>query len=558
MSCRTILRFFGTLWILCVFLSEASLAHTSISVAVDSNILVFDGKVLFAQGTGSLTMLDLETGGVVLRKSPPDGFEFGGMLCKHKLGIVMANHSRVALLDAETLDVVWSVDESYDAAIGEDHFIAHDGYHTVRCFDIATGKQVWSTSMEAGWQLRAVGNEAVISTPLMYDKGHIVKLFELATGRELFVRQAKDDEQFLNVYFDGDNVYLLTAAKDAPLAQQQSFPTPENLIELGPDGQPLRKIDFQLDSIVGEFGYKTPDHGFFFEDRFFSEEGSVRDAYPHEPAGWAAEWGKKDSFTESVSSGVLVERDFRDITGKVGTLLQLVADEGGWSGYISYFRDAGWIGLYTEAQGSLVFASGRGHVECIDIATGQSRWLYVFPVVDRTMSYSRNGMPPMLTVQAAAYRSGLAKLGAAAGTLAFQKGVDVSSLDLDEFRASTPYLGRIIIDPQPDDPFADVIPKLVYRAAACAAFPVIIMAIVVSITVRHRRQTVNTKGAAATLRSKDYGLCFWLALPLAAFPIMGIMAYGRVDPIIETCLWSVLGLSCVFIFYAGYKAESAG
>jgi hypothetical protein len=35
-------------------------AYTSVRVALDSNILVDGGRVIFAQGTGSLTVVDLE------------------------------------------------------------------------------------------------------------------------------------------------------------------------------------------------------------------------------------------------------------------------------------------------------------------------------------------------------------------------------------------------------------------------------------------------------------------------------------------------------------------
>src|SRR5208283_3343033 len=64
-------------------------AHTAISVALDSNILVDRGRVIFAQGTGSLTVLDLETGEVLLRKKPEKDFSYSGKFEPSANGVLM-------------------------------------------------------------------------------------------------------------------------------------------------------------------------------------------------------------------------------------------------------------------------------------------------------------------------------------------------------------------------------------------------------------------------------------------------------------------------------------
>ena len=544
-----------TLWSLGVLQPGESLAHTSRIVAIDSNILVFDGKVLFAQGTGSLTLLSLDNGSVRLRKSLPEECRLGGTFFKHKLGVLVADYGRTALLDTDTLDIIWTIEKSHDVAIGNDYFLSDDGEHTVSCFEIATGKRVWSTTMQGGWQIRTAGNFSIVSTPLFYDEMHAMKLFQLDTGREMFHRQAKDGERFLNVYFDGKSVYALIAPHDAPTVDCE--PAPKSLIEIGLDGRQLRTIDFQSGDIIGEYGYKTSRHGFFFEGRYFSGDGTVRDAYPHEPGRWAAEWGKKDASTETIPAGVLVERTIRDKAGESGTLLQLVTGKTNWTGYVAYSDEARSLVRYIQAQKRLVFASGGGHVECIDVATGKSQWLYVFPVIRRTTSYSSHAMPPMLTEQAAAYRRGLAKLGANAGTLRIPDDTDLTAINLAQFRNSAAYPGKITIDPKPDDPFANLVPKLVYRAAAFGAVPVVIMPFVISATVRRRRKAMQPEGLPAALQSKDYRLFSRLALTLAAVPFAGIMLYGRVDPLVTKCLWSVVGLAFVFFFYFRYKVKAA-
>lgn len=532
---------------------SSSHAHTAMTIAVDSNLLVFDGKVLFAQGTGSLTLLDLATGKVLLRKPPPHEWDFGGKLFKHKQGILMSDYSRTALLDDNTLEVIWSLEKTCDAAIGKDHFISHDGYHTVTCLEIATGNSVWITTMQGGWRLLASDDLVVVGTPHMYDEGHAVKLLELDSGEELFHRQANEDEQFLNFYFDGESVYLMKSKKEG--REPDIDPVPEQLEVIGLDGQSLRIIDFQSDDILGQYGYKTPNHGFFLEGRYYSSDGSVRNAYPHEPDRWATEWSKEEALTETIPSGVLIERTLEDAANETGNALQLVSEAASWNGYVSYYDDARWLGRYTEAEGQLIFASGRGHVECIEIATGQPQWIYVFPVIRRTMSYSRYGMPPMLTERAAAYRNGLKNLGVKSGTLRIPDGEALSSINFKRLRDATEYTGTIIVDPAPDDPFADYVPRLVYRAAAFAALPVLIICCFVAIRIRRRKSSIGHDDSGPALLQNDFRFISGVALPMGVFAYVGIMLYGRVDPTITKCLWSVLGLAVFTCFYAAYKSQ---
>jgi len=53
------------------------------------------------------------------------------------------------------------------------------------------------------------------------------------------------------------------------------------------------------------------------------------------------------------------------------------------------------IRAVAAAQGRILLGSNMGHVECLDAHTGKSLWLYVFPTMRHTMSYSSpNGLPP--------------------------------------------------------------------------------------------------------------------------------------------------------------------
>src|SRR5262245_8606755 len=90
-------------------------AYTSVRVALDSNILVDGRRVIFAQGTGSLTALSLETGEVLVRKKPKSNFEYSGKLGRSVHGILMMSYGRIALLDENTFEPVWRADHCYGA-----------------------------------------------------------------------------------------------------------------------------------------------------------------------------------------------------------------------------------------------------------------------------------------------------------------------------------------------------------------------------------------------------------------------------------------------------------
>lgn len=121
----------------------------------------------------------------------------------------------------------------------------------------------------------------------------------------------------------------------------------------------------------------------------------------------------------------------------------------------------------TDAAGKLLLGSSEGQVECVDIDTGRARWIYVFPVIRRTMSYSTPyGMPPYRTQQAADYWEDVRKTDFLGGSLLLSEGFDVSSCAWSELQDSREYAGRVVFDPSPDDPF----PNLRRRAMWLAVY----------------------------------------------------------------------------------------
>src|SRR5262249_539216 len=109
-----------------------------------------------------------------------------------------------------------------------------------------------------------------------------------------------------------------------------------------------------------------------------------------------------------LQSGVFADFPSKDADEKIGQLLQMIKAKGSWKAYAAHLGEQGVVSTVTETDGRLLVGSSEGHVECLDIESGRPRWLYMFPVIRQTASYSiPYGMPPYLTQRAAEYREGL-------------------------------------------------------------------------------------------------------------------------------------------------------
>ena len=181
--------------------------YTYARVALGSNILVDGERVIFAQGTGSLTVLDLETGNVLLRKKPASHFLYSGRLQKTNHGVLMMGYDRIALLDGRTFDIVWQAGGCHGAVMDGEYVVSHDGNHTVTGRNVHSGKVCWTTQMEGGWQLMAVNGKALVNTP-DYAQSTLL-ILDLETGRKLLRHQAPAGFRWLDVYFDGQRIYLV-------------------------------------------------------------------------------------------------------------------------------------------------------------------------------------------------------------------------------------------------------------------------------------------------------------------------------------------------------------
>jgi hypothetical protein len=311
-------------------------AYTYERVALGSNILVDGERVIFAQGTGSLTVLDLETGNVLLRKKPSTRSPYSGQLQKTAHGVLMMGYDTIALLDGRTFDIVWQAHACYGAATDGEYVVSNDGNSTVNCRKVQSGKVCWTSRMDGGWQNTAVNGKALVNTPDYVQQSALLVL-DLETGRELLRHQAPDGFHWFEVYFDGQHIYFVD---DGGIKGEWHRGEPRNLRTVNLQGNIVAQAAYNSPEVVP--GQKWRWNGtFLWGDKYFRHDGHVgrvRTVNEHERRAivgfWnksnglhfdlqrpANHWGERQFLPDVLASGVFMNVPTQDALGEAGQLL---------------------------------------------------------------------------------------------------------------------------------------------------------------------------------------------------------------------------------------------
>lgn len=114
---------------------------------ISSNFLVYDGRVLFTQGDGTLTLLDLETGKVLKRGTEQwhiDHFR------NTRYGILAIGSGSAYMLDRDSLKPKWESQCGSSRCLSDELLLSGVGDGAVECRQLRDGMLAWSCKLGKG------------------------------------------------------------------------------------------------------------------------------------------------------------------------------------------------------------------------------------------------------------------------------------------------------------------------------------------------------------------------------------------------------------------------
>ena len=470
-------------------------AFTFRQVGVDSNLLIDGDRVVFCQSDGSLTALAVKTGQVLRRVK---GHDLSGTLKRIPPGILMLQYGSIALLNPTNFTSVWKTESHYNPTVLSNALISYDGNGLVENRDLRTGTVRWSFELPGALDVIAESGKVLVHRAATYEDDRVptTVMLDLESGKELFRKTPPSGTHWPAVFFDGQKIYL----KQGSYSGKPSDYKLERLVVWDAQGEEINSIalspklqdelrwgssPFDLDQKTFYGGHVYPDRWSIPNERF----GRLL------PRGDQANEVSEAAYDLGDGFVFLQREDRRNHLRNQATEIELRSPEQHWTGVLPYLSHRGHIAAVARAPGKLLIGSNLGHVECVNAATGESLWLYVFPTIRHVMSFSSHGMPPMMSESAAIFRNE-------------NKTPPSSGLKrVNESAKPT----RVIIDPEPTNPF-EKLPLLLSVTWGGAIAPLIALAF-----LRLHPRT----------RQWNLGLISVLVLAL----VFGcFMSYGRVSP----------------------------
>jgi len=475
-------------------LSLGCSAYTFWQVGVGSNFLIESNRVVFAQSDSSLTVLAIDSGAVLERRKRGD---FSGRLKRVPFGILLLQYSSISLLDATNFSTIWQTDLAYEPNVLENSLVSYDGNGVVARRNLNDGTVRWTFSLPGALEVVAEGDKVLINRAATYEKKNVPALvmLDLESGKEIFRKTPPDGIQWPKIFFDGQNVYI----EEGAFSGKRSDYELENLVVWSAQGQEIRRIPLDEKTRKEIRFSDSPfdlDQKTFFQSHVYSNRWSIS----------SERFGKICS-TENQSNGVtcynlddgfaFTERCKYSAGGQSYKCeVELESPEGHWEGVLAYLSKGGRISAIARISDRILLGTDRGQVECINARTGESLWLYVFPTIRQTLSYSSPyGMPPMMSQAAKLYRDDNRTIP--------QTGLQL----LNQNSRRT----RVIVDPEPADPFHDL-PGFLAITWGGAVVPLLVLIFL----HMHRRTRTWTLAPLSALLT---------VVPFACF-----MQFGRVSP----------------------------
>jgi hypothetical protein len=486
---RVYLLFFTTLVSMFFWIPKAYPTIYPI-IGVSSNFLIDDGRVFFAQADDSLTVLDLKTGVVIERKKER---LYSGTLLRIDEGILVLTYNRITLLDSKILTPIWETDKIYKPNIIEGFLVSYDGNSLVECRDLHDGKVCWSYNLPGALDIVAEKGKVLIHRAATFEGSPVIVLINLQTGEELFKKVPPPGMHYGNVYFDGERIYL----ESGPFSAHRYNAIFDKMIILDLSGKEISSINVpsgfkKLRRYTGEPFFSLGDKIFARERVWASHEAipPIRPGSPHNVRKYNTPSNKEATeYIFKIDSGWVVEEAIE----KAGKTIELKSRNAYWKGTLPYLKKFEDVVVVAEAENKLLLGTNVGHVECIEMTSGRSLWIYVFPTMFHGIPYKSNGETEFLDRQAEIFHLGNER--------------NVPSSGMRLFSQEESNKPSIILDPKPWNPFSKL-PLYLAIAWTEALFPIIIFA-VLSLVQRRRTWDSRISAIAGLVLATISALCFF-------------------------------------------------
>ncbi len=539
--------------LLCWSASEAYCTSWRTPTAIESNLLAFDGKLAFLQGSGGLTVLDLETGQVLLRKMLEGNLRYAGEFIKCPGGVLLVGSRQSTLCDADTFEPVWTIENTHSVVVDGPHIISCDGYHTVFCHDSRTGKERWSEEIRGGWQLM-IFRDIVIVVSVAYDGGiPAFWVIDADTGRERYHKSPPADRDWYRVHCDGEFVYAVTGK----IPPNEYSALPQGLIRYDLDGRELEQLDLSSPEIsrLDEWPHSPLVYG----GKVFPKHRNCRLAYPHERKPVDLSILSEYADTHALPSGLFVHEQLKDINGDKSHVVRLLSEDYHWSAYLPYSQPNEWLEAVVQADNRVVFCSSGGQIECFDSKSGKSQWTYMFPSFRRVLAaadcYIGSFWQSKETSQADMFAKGLTSLGNKTGSIPIPDTQNPADIQWPVLMQDTEYAGRVSVDPNPKLRFRD----LPERLTSTRAFLVALSIPFVLLLFWHARWLTNRSVQIAEgtgTAKKHYMLIAGCGIVVFTAAAIGLHLFGQVSSTSTSLYWGVALTSLALSWRAMNRATA--
>lgn len=369
MTFSSVFRVSGTRWGRWLILFGLCAVVFPSHVAMGEPIIVHEAKVYFAQADGSLTVLDLDTGSIIERRTERNSDLF---LRHTEAGLIVTCWDKIELVDLTTFEVKWSIPKrtlisprlithTSDTAVFED-------LDRIFAIKLRSGIPVWS--VDGSGEGPTQSGEMLLFNVEEKDKAgkilsQTVYLIEIDTGQIL--RQHTLEEPYTSQsrrYFAyaEERIYIFDNTFGDVIRDGISIET--NL--LNADGSiepvPLKRIASEVGPLI-QIG-----------DKYFGRSG-----YPVEEAN-AKRSISGESDPEFAEDGLEVFEYLSPLDNAAVTRLQVLDRGHELRLVVPHLRPNSFYSYRIAlTEDYILLYTTRGQVECLDRKTGRSRWLYVAP-----------------------------------------------------------------------------------------------------------------------------------------------------------------------------------